>query len=223
MIISENVEQGSEQWFNLRKGRATASQFKKILTPTGKKSASAKGYMRVLARECICADPMEFFGNKYTEWGNEHEPDARDLFETETGLKVHEVGFVNRADDAPVGCSPDGLIMDDAGNYVGGLEIKCPQVDTHVGYLLDGELPSDYKMQVHGSMAVTGLPYWYFMSYFPGLNPLIIKVERDAFTDTVSTALDDFVIEYAAERERVLAAILPGKSHAPSEEEESIL
>ncbi|MGE9267760.1 MAG: lambda exonuclease family protein, partial [Verrucomicrobiales bacterium] len=171
-------------------------------------------YMRRLARECVCDDPMEFMGNKYTDWGNEQEPAARALFQKKKGIPVTEVGFVGRGDGAPIGCSPDGLIADANGNWLGGLEIKCPQVDTHVDYLLEGVLPTDYKLQVHGSMAVTGLPYWYFMSYFPGLNPLIIKVERDSFTETVSEALDQFVTDYAPERERVLAAILPAREES---------
>jgi hypothetical protein len=211
MKINKRVEQGSEEWLQLRKGRATASEFSKILTPTGKISKSAVSYMRKLARECVVDDPLEFMGNKFTDWGNANEPWARDQFRLETGLDVVEVGFCTR-DDLLVGCSPDGLIRDpDTGEWIGGLEIKCPSVDKHVEYLMKNELPSDYKMQVHGSMAVTGLPWWYFMSYFPGLNPLILKVERDDFTESVSVALDQFVIDYAEERERVFDAILPSR------------
>lgn len=223
MIIAEKLIQGSEAWFAIRKGRATASLFKNILTPTGKASASAIKYMRKLTRECVCADPMEFAGNKFTDWGNEHEPHARDMFRERTSLDVVEVGFVNRADEAPIGCSPDGLIIDSNGNYIAGLEIKCPQVDTHIDYLLTGELPPEYKLQVHGSMAVTGLDSWWFMSYFPGLNPFIIEVKRDEFTGKVSDALDQFVIDYAAEREAVLNAILPSRAATTHEPEESLI
>ncbi len=219
MIVAEKMEQGSEEWFRIRKGRATASEFDKIITPTGLDSKQADGYMRKLARECVCDDPMVFMGNKHTDWGNEHEPVARALFEERTGIRVTEVGFVGRGDGAPVGCSPDALIAGEDGNWIGGLEIKCPQVDTHVGYLMDGVLPPKYRLQVHGAMAVTGLNFWYFMSFFPGLNPLIIRVERDGFTEKVSEALDRFVVAYAAERERVLAAILPSSK----DREESII
>lgn len=210
MIVTDNIEQKSEAWFEVRKGRATASQFSKILTPTGALSGQRVKYMRQLARECVCDDPHVWMGNKHTEWGEQTEAEARDVFTERTGIPVEEVGFCLRADGAPLGCSPDGLIRDPrTGEWAGGLELKCPQVDTHVGYLMDGDLPDAYRLQVHGSMAVTGLPWWYFMSYFPGLEPLILKVERDSFTDKVSQALDNFLIEYAEERERVLAAILP--------------
>lgn len=214
MIIAENIDQGSDQWHALRKGRITASEASKILTATGKPSSQAIGYMRKLARECVADDPHEWTGNKHTDWGNAMEPEARDWLATTlpAGQEVVQVGFIQRADGAPVGCSPDGLIRDThAGEWLGGLEIKCPQVDTHVGYVLDGKLPDAYRLQVHASLAVTGLPYWWFVSYFPGLRPLCIRVDRDDFTDTVSRALDQFVIRYAAERERVLTAILPAK------------
>jgi putative phage-type endonuclease len=212
MIIHEHMLQGSEQWLAIRKGRATASEASKILTSTGKTSTQALGYMRKLARETFCDDPMEWTGNKFTDWGNEHEADARELFESKTKLQVAQVGFCNRADNAPIGCSPDGLIVGttvSTHGFAAGLELKCPQVDTHVGYVLDGVLPTEYKMQVHWSMAVTGLREWWFMSYFPQLNPLILKVTWDSFTDAVVKAQDDFVRQYAAELVRVRQAVLP--------------
>jgi hypothetical protein len=212
MIISENVEQGSDEWFSLRKGRATASQFKSILTPGGKISKSSQGYIQKLVRECVIDDPMEFIGNKFTDWGNDMEEEARLFFAKKMRLTGDEVGFVNRADGAPIGCSPDWMIHPTekvSSKYSSGLEIKCPQVDKHVSHVREGVLPDEYKLQVHGSMAVTGLPYWYFMSYFPCLNPLIIKVERDEFTDKVTAALDEFVIDYGSQRDEILDAIIP--------------
>ena len=53
------------------------------------------------------------------------------------------------------------------------------------------------------------------MSYFPGLAPLIIMVERDEFTETVKDAQDDFLIDYARERENVLSKIMISKSIEP--------
>jgi len=203
-----NMEQGSEEWLNARKGRATASEFSKIITSTGKPSKQAEGYMRRLARECVIDDPHVFMGNKHTEWGHDNEPHARDLFTEIKGFEVDEVGFVISDKLQVVGCSPDGLISDD-GEYIAGLEIKCPQVDTHVDYLLEGVLPSAYKLQVHGSMAVTGLDSWWFMSYFPGLNPLIIKVERDGFTRMIEDRLEEFVLQYQDVIQKVHAKIIP--------------
>lgn len=216
MIISQQVEQGSEEWHELRKGRATASEADKIITSTGKVSTQRLAYMRKLARECVCDDPHVWTGNKFTDWGNATEGEAREYFTEHTGLEVDQVGFCNRADGAPIGCSPDGLIQS-AGEYVAGLELKCPQVDTHVGYILENKLPTAYKVQVHWSMAVTGLRKWWLLSYFPGLKPLSMLIEWDSFTDEVRKAQDLFVIDYAAERQRVLSAITMDAKPEPEE------
>ncbi len=202
------MEQGSEEWLNARKGRATASEFDKIITATGRESKQAEAYMRKLARECYIDDPMTFMGNKYTDWGHEHEPAARELFTELKGIEVEEVGFVISDKLQVVGCSPDGLIRG-GDDYVAGFETKCPQVDTHVDYLLDGVLPPKYRLQVHGSMAVTGLDTWWFMSYFPGLKPLIVEVKRDDFTALVEDRLEQFVLDYQDVIKEVHAAIIP--------------
>ena len=203
------LEQGSEEWLNARKGRATASEFDKIITATGRESKQAQAYMKKLARECYIDDPMVFMGNKHTDWGHENEVHARNMFRHIKDLAVVEVGFVISDKLQVVGCSPDGMVCSDDGEYIAGLEIKCPQVDTHVEYLLEGELPAKYRLQVHGSMAVTGLDSWWFMSYFPGLNPLIIEVKRDDFTQLVEDRLEQFVIDYQPVLKRVHDAIIP--------------
>jgi len=215
MIVHEKMRQGSEAWVQIRKGRATASEASKIFTATGKPSAQAIAYMRKLARETFMDDPQEWTGNKFTDWGNEQEPHARAAFAARTGWEVEEVGFCQRADGAPIGCSPDGLLMWD-GEYVAGLEIKCPQVDTHVTYVMEGVLPDSYKLQIHWSMAVTGLRIWHFMSYFPELEPLLLTVQWDDFTDKVRAAQDDFVRAYAAEITAVRSKLIPKKQTAES-------
>ena len=208
-FIILNLEQGSDEWLQARKGRATASDAKNMLTPTGKLSKSSIGYMRKLARECVIDDPMQFQGNKFTEWGHEYETAARIAFSNTTGIVVQEVGFCVNAKNPTLGCSPDGLIANEDGEYIAGLEIKCPSVDTHVDYLMEGILPSEHAAQVHWSMMATGLNQWYFMSYFPGLNPLIIKVEADEFTEKMKEAADAFSVQYNQERERVWRSIIP--------------
>lgn len=191
------MEQRTPEWFEIKKGKAGASSFDKILTPTGKRSASAIPLMRKLARQSVIADPMDFQGNKFTEWGNDHEDEARRLYESIKGVEVEQRGWVQSNFSEFVGCSPDGM----------GLEIKCPMVDTHVSYLMAGELPKDYKLQVHGSMVVCERDSWDFMSYFPGLQPFILEVKRDEFTDKVEAGLKEFASEFEAVRQDIIDAI----------------
>lgn len=185
-----NLEQGTKEWFDARKGIPTASCFSKIITPAkGDKSASSKTYMYELIAEKLGAT-IEGFSNDWTDRGTELEGMARSTFEFITDLKVEEVGMI-KTDCGSVGCSPDGLIGED-----GGLEIKCPKASTHIKYLIEGVLPLEYKAQVMGSLMVSERKYWYFMSYHPELDPFILKVERDEeFIEKMRSHIFNFVSE----------------------------
>jgi len=210
MKIWPNMEQRSDEWFAARAGRPTASQFSRLLTPTGKDSSQWDAYAIELCAACINPQEVSFEGNFHTDRGNELEPAAREEFERIMSLTVSQVGFVTR-DDGVIGCSPDGLIYSQLGALVAGIEIKCPLSKNHAQYLIEGKCPDPYRPQVHGSMAVTGLDHWYFMSFCPGMAPFITRVERDDYTAKISDALDRFLIYYAARRKEVMP-ILTGKA-----------
>lgn len=200
-----HAPQGSEEWQAIRLGRPTASQFHRIITAAkGELSKSWKGYAIELIAECFVTGE-EWTGNSWTDRGTELEPEARAAFAAHTGYEVIETGFCTR-DDGLVGCSPDGLIHD-GGKPIAGLEMKCPAAKTHVHYVLHGELPDDYKQQVHGGMAVTGLNEWHFWSYYPGLKPLHVVVKRDDYTEKLTEAVNQFVMDYAALRQSVIPKI----------------
>ena len=185
-----NLEQGTESWFEARKGIPTASCFSKIVNPSkGDKSASSKTYMYELIAEKLGAS-NESYSNEWMERGNELESMARSTFEFLTDLKVDEVGMI-KTDCGNIGCSPDGLIGDD-----GGIEIKCPKASTHIKYIIEGVLPLEYKTQVMGSLMVSERDYWYFMSYHPELDPFILKIERDEeFISKMKKHIDSFVVD----------------------------
>jgi hypothetical protein len=194
--------QGSDEWFRARKGRITASNADRILTPGGKDSSQWDSYAIELVAECIRPDETPaFIGNAHTDRGNELEAEARALFAETMKLEVTEVGFITRSDGI-VGCSPDGLIYRD-GNPVAGVELKCPLAKNHLSYLVDGEIPKAYIPQVHFSMAITGLP-WYFLSYCPGMAPHIALAKPDAYTAKMKDAVDRFLIYYSERRRQLL-------------------
>jgi len=191
MVIIDCI-QGEEQWFSEKAGKPGASNFDKIITTKGEPSKSAKKYLYQLAGESLTGLKAESYQNAAMLRGIELEPKARSLFELVHDVEVKQVGLCYPDEQKKYLCSPDGL-LDDA-----GLEIKCPEIQTHVSYLLEGKLPTDYFQQVHGGMAVTGLSSWVFMSYYPGLPPFIIKVERDeAFITKLKAELDSFCYELA--------------------------
>ena len=196
MNIFRDIEQGTDEWKLLRKGKPTASNFSSIVTAAKcELSKSADGYINDLIGESFAPvfEPV-FQGFWMTRRGTQLEPQARLMFEAHTGFKVEQVGFVLH-DNEILGCSPDGLIAD-AGQYIAGLEIKCPSPGTHVSYVRAGIVPDEYKQQVHGSMIVTGLNQWHFWSYFPGMKPFHIVVIRDEYTEKMEKALLQFCDRY---------------------------
>lgn len=200
-------EQGSPEWFRLRLGIPTATDFADVITAArGDVSASAGGLIDRLIDELVRPELQEndFAGNKHTERGKELEPAARAWYAYTKNVNVVQVGFVTR-DDGRAGCSPDGLIDAPCFGFVGGLEIKCPDGPTHVGYVRAGCLPPKYKQQVHGSMFVTGLRWWDFVSYCPGYVPFVVRVEWDAYTDKLAAGLEVFLEQFdAAKKEFAL-------------------
>ena len=200
-----NCDQGTEEWLAARKGKLTASRADEIITPTGKLAAGARKLMIKLTRECIIDDPNKEKTTPAMQWGHDYEPIARAMFEKETGYAVETVGMLQSTLSPCLACSPDGLFM--VGDVIHGLEIKCPGVDTHCEYRVGKELPAKYRPQVHFSMAITGIRTWYFMSFFPGLKPLIVPVEWDEYTDKMRDAAMAFAKEYEVEMPKILEAI----------------
>ena len=210
MIIS-HVQQGTDEWFAERAGKVTASNFDKIITSTGAQTASATRatYLYQLAGERITGNVEQSFTTPWMERGKDLEEEARLYFEQQRGLFVQQIGMIYQDEAREVSCSPDGFIPETNE----GLEIKCPKLSTHVGYLDKGQLPTAYKQQVQGSMMVSGLQAWWFMSYYPGMPPLVIKVARDdGYIATLFSAVRHFNDQVNALVER-----LKGKDVEPKQ------
>ena len=166
-----NVEQGSEEWFDLRKGKFTASTFKDLFAAKTTKAYEKAIYQVVFER--LTGESPENFVSEYMERGKELESEAIERYEMMTFNKVLSGGFAEL--NEWVGCSPDGWL--DNGEQL--LEVKCPAFNTMINYLLDKKLPKIYEKQVQGQLYVTGAEWCDFMCYHPKLQPLIIRIERD--------------------------------------------
>ncbi len=197
-MTEHQVQQRSEDWFAARRGIPTASRFKSILTPVeGKPSRAQDSLIDELIAESILP-PEQGVIRPVTadmEYGIRLEGEARSFFDlNHAKAPVREVGFLLH-ESGLFGCSPDALVGDDS-----GLELKCPNGVTHVGYVRAGVLPPEYKCQVHGSMAVSGRRSWHFMSYARHFDELHLLVEWDDFTDKLAAELMKFCVRYNAER-----------------------
>jgi|TARA_R110001606_G_scaffold269261_2_gene417886 hypothetical protein len=170
------IAQGTIEWRDERRGKPSASDFSKLITATGKPSASAKGYVDKLIAERLIGW-SDGYTSEAMQRGIDLEPLARVNYELITGDDVTESGFITDETDS-YGCSPDGIIVLAGGSK--GLEIKCPMPPAMASYLRDEqEGVKKYYQQIQGSMLVTGLKQWDFFAYHPEMPFVLVTVERD--------------------------------------------
>ena len=154
MIYHWDLIQQSDEWFEVKKGKMSASH----ATAIGNCGKGLETYCRQIVKDMIV--PRQFYTNKDIERGNELEPIARTTYEFETGSPVKQIGFITYNDF--VGCSPDGLVGED-----GGLELKARNDDIHFGLLLGDSVDSSAIWQMNMNMLITGRKWWDFGSYNP--------------------------------------------------------
>ena len=156
-----NVEQGSDEWLQIRLGVATASNFSKIVTSKGEIAKPHTEYALKLASETLLEEPEDSYKSADMERGNELEPLAREAYEEYNFCQVKEVGFM-LSDCKNFGYSPDGLVGKD-----GLIEIKCPKANNHAKYLAGKKCPTEYIAQVQGGLMISGRKWCDFVSYHP--------------------------------------------------------
>lgn len=156
-----------------RCGIPTASNFDMIVTTKGEPSKQRQKYLYKLVGEVISGTTEESYQNDAMKRGTEVEEEARKFYQIVSDNVVSTVGLC-LSDCGGYGASPDGLVGEK-----GQIEIKCPQMSTHIGYLIDNKLPTDYFQQTQGQLLVTSREWCDFISYYPGIKPLIIRVYPD--------------------------------------------
>lgn len=165
MVNYHDIEQGSQEWFDLRKGKLTASN----ATAIGANGAGLVTYCKEIVLELIGIE-KERYTNIDIERGNELEPLARSAYEFQTGNEVKEVGFITNDLYPNVGMSPDGLIGID-----GGCEIKARNDIKHFSLIL-GETKEIPVNQIQMSLLLSEREWWDFISFNPNFSkPLFIK------------------------------------------------
>jgi putative phage-type endonuclease len=167
----DQLEQGSEEWFAVRRGIVTASVVGKLITPTLKvaDNDTSRGLTETLIAERIAGFTEDTPMNGDMWRGVTAEPYARDLYSTHY-RQAEEVGFLLREEDGwTLGYSPDGVVGMD-----GLLEIKAPRAKTHLRTILADEVPAFYMPQLQAGLLVTGRAWIDFCSYVSGM-PLYVK------------------------------------------------
>lgn len=201
-LILLNCEQGSEAWSQARLGIPTASQFDRIVTASGTTSKQATGYLAELLAEHISGEAATIPPTAHMQRGTELEPAARACYELETGHDVIQVGGVYLDDSKTIMASPDGLIV----GMKRGLEIKSPRLATHIRYILEGGLPTQYTLQVQGGMWVTGYDEWDFVSYCPEYDAQPIYIQTIKRNNALIAQMDKHIRAFSARLENLKGA-----------------
>lgn len=191
------IAQGTPEWFEQRLGHVTASRMSDVLAK-GKsgEAVTRQKYRMQLVAERITGLVAESFTSAAMEWGTEHEPLARIRYEADTGYFVDEAEFYTHPTIKWLGASPDGLLNDTGGL----LEIKCPNTQTHLGYMLDKKAPAAYINQMQTQMWVTGRAWCDFVSFDPRvpehLQLFIVRLDRDdALIERMEVEVHKFLME----------------------------
>jgi hypothetical protein len=190
------IEQGTEEWFNARLGKVTASRVADVIAKTKSGySTSRDNYLAQLVCERLTNTKADSFTNSAMQWGTETEPLARAAYEGVRDVLVDEVGFIPHPFIKDAGASPDGLVGD-----AGMLEIKCPNTSTHIETLLDQKVPSKYNTQMQWQMACADREWCDFVSFdsrMPeGLQIFVKRVFRDDdYIKTLETEVQKFLNE----------------------------
>jgi len=176
MRIFHNVEQNSDEWFNVRLGKITASNFGTIMANYGKAFGEpAKKYAMRTALESVIKTVLPTYKNNNTERGHELEPIAREIYENDTFTEVLQGGFM---EFGRFGASSDGLVNPD-----GSIEIKSVLYNTHFERIINGGFDTSYQWQIHGNIWIYERKWCDFVSYCPEFpyqkNLHIFRVERD--------------------------------------------
>lgn len=191
------IVQGSNDWFQIRMGKVTASRVADVIakTKTGY-SASRENYMAQLVVERLTQTKAESYTNAAMQWGTDQEPFARAAYEAAQGVMVEEVGFVPHPMIEWAGASPDGLVGDD-----GCVEIKCPNTLTMIETLLSQKVPGKYFTQMQFQLACTGRKWCDYVSFDPRMpakaQMFVRRVDRD----------DEYIAEIEAEIVKFLAEV----------------
>ncbi|MEM6413167.1 MAG: lambda exonuclease family protein [Pseudomonadota bacterium] len=174
--MQSDLEQRSAEWFEMRRGKFTASNADRLMS-NGRKTGEfgQKFYTLIdeIAVERLIGKTFGHFVSPAMQRGTELEPQAIAAYEFTSGNVVDPAFFVLDGDIA--GCSPDGYVGDD-----GLVEAKCPEnMAKHLNYLHSATHAEEYRWQLQFQLCVTKRAWVDIVSYHPEFPPhLQVAIER---------------------------------------------
>jgi hypothetical protein len=204
-IIS--VEQGSDEWLDLRRTRITCSRLGDVMAKPETKRY--KRYREEKVQELLGKKQVEE-SPEWAQHGKENEGRALSAYEYRYGVEVEHNAFLISNKYDWLSCSPDLLNLPD---YQEGGEIKCRALYKNYRKYrrqcadLNGTTaacPAENRHQVQGAMWVTGFKRWFFINYYIGSDlegGMAQKVERVSVPrdDKLIAAMEERCVEFMTE------------------------
>lgn len=177
--IKHNIDQNTDEWLEIRKGRITASTFSDFFA-----APSTAAYQKAIAKVAFerCGEDVERFGgNTYTDMGHDEEPIARNAYESTTFDDIEDGMFWTLGEWC--GASPDGLIGSD-GIWENKAKVTTNTLlkmleDYEKGVMLNEKSNKSHFWQVHFQLYVTGRAWCDYQLGFSGYSPIIQRIHRD--------------------------------------------
>lgn len=165
MITYPKLIQGTDEWKEFRHGKAGGTTAKKAMTNLDKSIRICAVFSELLSEHMEDFDPFKNeYHNSSMQRGNEYEPLAREEYERVTGNKVLQIGWACDDTEQRKGISPDGIV--ESKNK--SIEIKCPEANTHVKYMLDfNAFLEEYCWQIVDNFLILGVESVDCISYRP--------------------------------------------------------
>lgn len=198
--MSNSHEQGSPEWFAIRRGLFTGSEIENICKPKG---LGATGESYIFEKVAESLTPPEFdqhFENDATRWGHEHEPLAVHIHEKRSNSMCEEVGFQVHSELPYLGASADRKVF--RGGNVGVVEVKCPyEGKNHIKHMMidsvehfKSEFPKYYWQTVCEFICTPDATFVDFVSFDPRMAK---KYRYFCFTFTPSDEDIKFLLDRA--------------------------
>lgn len=191
LTTHRDLEQGSDQWLQVRTGLITASEMNLILTPTLKTANNDKTRAHVweIAAQRINGYTEPSFIGENGFRGHADEVIARQLY-SERVEPLEEIGFYTRDFGAfKIGYSPDGSAVISNG----GIECKSRKMKFQTEVIATNTVPTEHMLQLQTALLVTGWDWIDYVSFCGGMPMWIIRVLPD---DTYQTAIIDAVTAF---------------------------
>lgn len=166
-----DLEQGSDDWLEVRRGILTASEMKHIVTPTLKAASNDKerAHLYELVAQSISGYVEPHYISDDMLRGHVDEVEARSLYAKHYADAGH-CGFItNDKWGFTIGYSPDGLVGDD-----GAVECKSRRQKYQIETIVTNAVPTEHVLQCQTGLLVSERQWLDYVSYCGGL-PMFVK------------------------------------------------